>query len=115
MEDRIAALLGSVLGAAPSRPRRKPQRYPHKARLDAWERAIADEHGLEVWRDFKPSRGCCPCGYNIYRAGTHPDRPSDFRPQYIRLWEKSLSRRARIAVHRSEVLESLRIAVNQGE
>ena len=108
MEDRIAALLGSVLGAAPSRPRRKPQRYPHKARLDAWERAIADEHGLEVWRDFKPSRGCCPCGYNIYRAGTHPG-------QHIRLWEVSLSRRERIDVHRSEVLESLRIAVNQGE
>jgi hypothetical protein len=73
MADRLGELLGSMLGGAS--PRRKPQRFPHKARLDADEKAIANAHGFEVWRDVKPSRGCCPCGYNVYRAGTHPGKP----------------------------------------
>ena len=64
-------LLGSALGGKPRKPRRKPQQYPHQAKLDAAERAIAKEHGFEVWRDHKPNQGCCPCGYNIFHAGDH--------------------------------------------
>lgn len=119
MTDGLAELLGSMLGPAPPRPRRKPQRFPHKARLDAEERAIADEHGLEVWRDFKPIRGCCPCGYNIYRAGTHPDNPNPFRPQYLTLQDEVpdyLGRYwAQTDVHRSEVLELLETAARHFE
>ena len=96
MGHTLADLLGEMLGPR-RQPRRKPQRYPHKARLDADERAIADAHGLEVWRDLKPWRGCCPCGYNVYRAGTHPGEALKLGQVYE-------------DVHRREVLELLRVA-----
>ena len=121
MAYRVAELLGEVLTGRKRQPRRKPQRFPHKARLDAVETTIADEHGLEVWRDFKPNRGCCPCGYNIYRAGTHPNNPRPLRPQYIILHDliDGVLRRwpdgspvVREDVHRSEVLDLLRTAAD---
>ena len=115
MRDRMAELLGVVLGAAPPRPRRKPQRYPHKARLYADEQAIANAHGFEVWRDFKPNPGCCPCGYNIYRAGTHPNDPNPLRPQHITVvdgvWPDG-SPIVREDVHRSEVLDLLQMCAD---
>ena len=112
MTDRVAELLGEVLRGRARQPRRKPQRFPHKARLDADERAVADEHGLEVWRDFTPNRGCCPCGYNVYRAGTHPGRPNPSRPAYIELscWDDG---EPWIDVHRDEVLDLLRLAADR--
>ena len=102
MEHTLAELLGEMLGPR-RQPRRKPQRYPHKARLDADERALADAHGLEVWRDFKPVRGCCPCGYNVYRAGTHPGRA-------VVVSEGKALKLGWDDVHRSEVFELLRVA-----
>jgi len=107
--SRLAELLGGILGAAPPRPRRNPQRFPHKARLYADERTIADEHGLEVWRDFKPYRGAEQYGYNVYRTGTHPDRPRPSRPTYISvsIWDDGS---LWVDVHRSEVLELLQAA-----
>jgi len=109
----LGGLLGSIVGPASPQPRRKPQRFPHKARLDAAEKAIADAHGFEVWRDFKPNRGCCPCGYNIYRAGTHPNDPVMYltKSKHITLidWSDG-SPIVREDVHRSEVLGLLQIA-----
>ena len=90
-------LLGSALGGGP-RKRRKAQRFPHQARLDAAERAIAKEHGFEVWRDHKPNRGCCPCGYNVFHAG---DRSQPSGAHIPLGWDN---------VHRGEVLSLLKMA-----
>ena len=96
-------LLGSAFGGGP-RKQRKAQRFPHQAKLDAAERAIAKEHGFEVWRDHKPERYCCPCGYNVYHAGDHlpaGDRSQPWGAHIPLGWDN---------VHRSEVLSLLKRA-----
>ena len=96
-------LLGSALGGGP-RKRRKAQRFPHQARLDAAERAIAKAHGFEVWRDHKPYKGCCPCGYNVFHAGDHLPAGDRSQPSSVHIplgWDN---------VHRGEVLSLLKMA-----
>jgi hypothetical protein len=100
-------ILGSMMGGGPRKPRRKAQQFPHMARLDAAEKAIARAHGFEVWQDHKPNRGCCNCGYNVFHTGDHlpaGDHRQKMNSHIPLGWDN---------VHRSEVFELLKMATGE--